>query len=548
MPRLIAIDLGSHQVKVSTWRVSGRNAPVLEDRFSGAVPQDGTPPGLVARFAALDAMIDEQPTLTAGPSDRCVLALPGELATYHRTVLPFSDKAQVEKTLPFALEAEVPFDLDDMLLGWRVLEAGDASEVLSVVSRGEQVQEWIAGLAERGLDPELVHVDTELLGMVAGGPGIGGGAQAVVDVGHTHTAVAIVVDGQVHDCRTVSVAGQAFTRAIQGALGCSWQEAEARKHGTWTDASDAEDTDPGKPQSGYARLPDPARQAMDGAIGLLLAELRSTLIRAEDTLDVDIEEIRLTGGGAGFTELWDYVAADLGVPVRPAAPSDGEVVPSTWTLTHAAMLGLRSGGSEAVDLRIGELAYRGGTDMLRMGLTYGGLGAMVFAATVLVIFVMNYRALAVQQATTEEAIAAIVTETFPEIPEGQRTGGSSAIAAIQALTDDAELRADMLGSGAGGVPPMLDMLAQLTQAFPPHPSVTVTVRDLTITPTTITFEGETDSFASSAAVEGALQSGGFPTALKGDDQQGRDYIRFPVSIALDETLVEGAELASGEEG
>ena len=45
-------------------------------------------------------MLDEQPTLAAGPSDRCVLALPGELATYHRTVLPFSDKGQVEKTLP----------------------------------------------------------------------------------------------------------------------------------------------------------------------------------------------------------------------------------------------------------------------------------------------------------------------------------------------------------------------------------------------------------------------------------------------------------------
>src|SRR5690606_12908869 len=122
-------------------------------------------------------------------------------------------------------------------------------------------------------------------------------AAVVLDIGHSHTLISVVVDGTVAFSRAANVGGHAFTQAIQGALGCTWQEAEARKHGTWAgEHQDAleEPTDPGeeaepvrakKLTSGYASLPPPARIAVDGAIGLLLAELRSTLIEAEDALD-----------------------------------------------------------------------------------------------------------------------------------------------------------------------------------------------------------------------------------------------------------------------
>ena len=286
MPRLIAVDLGSHAVKISTWRVQGRDV-TFEERHAMTVPQDGGLPKLEHRLEALDALLDANPKLAAGPTERVALALPGGLATHHRLILPFTDAVQVEKTLCFALEAEVPFDLDEMVMASRTLEVTTQSELLTAVVREDKLGEWIAALAERQLDPECVFVDSELLGHWAEGAVTGeNGGVVVVDVGHTHTAVAVVVDGQVKFCRTVSVGGHAFTRAIQRALGCEWAEAEARKHGTWVDVGDdGEVTDPGvRSSSGYAQLSDPARKAMDGAIGLLLAELRSTLLRAEDSL------------------------------------------------------------------------------------------------------------------------------------------------------------------------------------------------------------------------------------------------------------------------
>lgn len=556
MPRVIAVDLGSHQVKLTSWRLSGRSEIELEDRLAVSVPQGGALPTLDARLAALDALLDEHPTLAAQPSDRCVFSLPGELASYHRLVLPFNDRAQVEKTLRFALEAEVPYDLDDMVVGWRVLKADLTSEVLTVSSPHDRLTTWIKALAERSLDPERVYVDTELLGALGGGPGMGEGATAVVDVGHTHTAVAILVDGKVSWCRTVSVAGYAFTRAIQTALDCDWAEAEARKHGTWTaDAANREDdvervddepTDSGRAAAGspYASLPERARKGLDGAIGLLLAELRSTLIRAEDDLGVEIGELRLAGGGAQIPELWDYLAADLGIPVRPAKPANGEIVPAGWSVSHSAAQALLGPANQVTDLRIGDLAYKGGTDMLRATLVYGGAGAMFFAFAAVVVFVFQFTNLMQQQSAAEEELRTLVKGTFPETPDSLLEDTSSATQLMREFTTDAVQRAALLGDGAGGVPPTVDALARLTEAFPEHPTVTVTVDQLTMTPASIQFTAETDGYAASAEVEKALQqSEDFSTATKGDETKKGNRVDFPITIPLD-----GTKKSNGEEG
>ena len=141
MPRLISVDLGSHAVKVSTWR-GGRGSYEHEERYEQKVPQDGVVPTLEARLVALDALLDEEPTLRASGGDVVALAMPGEHATTHRLTLPFTDTAQVEKTLPFAIEAEVPFDMDDMLLAWRVVEMTSQTQVLATMVREQVLQEW----------------------------------------------------------------------------------------------------------------------------------------------------------------------------------------------------------------------------------------------------------------------------------------------------------------------------------------------------------------------------------------------------------------------
>ncbi|MBT3217455.1 MAG: pilus assembly protein PilM [Proteobacteria bacterium] len=539
MPRLLAIDLGSHAVKVSEFRTSGRRFELI-DRHSLAVPQDGEIPTLTDRMKVLASLLDEHPewgTSTVGAT------WPVELATSHRLTLPFADASKIEKTLVFAVEGEVPFDMDDMVLGWGLKSKGQPAEVLCLLARRDQVVDGLEQFTELGLDPRVLFVDGDVLSYY----GAPNKTVAVVDIGHSHTVVSLVHNNIVRLFRSIDVAGHAFTSTIQRSLNCSWRQAESIKHGV-LDASrldDDEATDPGQRRgSGYGKLPPTARQQMDGSVGLLLAEVRATLIEAEDTLGLEVDEIKLTGGGSRISELWDYFSQDLGVGVARAMDHAGDPVPNEFAVSQA--LGMQMVGrnvSPAIDLRVGDLAYKGGTDVIRAILTYGGSSLAFFAVAALVMFVVQFRSLSVELWGNEDRIKSVVMETFPEVSSVSDTTTGLAIMREQTLA--ASERAKILGDPDNVRPPTVDTLFELTNAFPPHPQVIVNVTELKINDSVITLEAETDGYTSSSAVEEALQKSElFKTALKGDEtKKGKSIVVFPITIPLDE---EGAELV--EEG
>ncbi len=547
MARVISIDLGTHSVKVATWKVGGRTPMEPDKRFLQPVPQDGTPPTLEHRLAALDALLDDQPKLKPTSSDLVVLGWPSNDAAFHRLSMPFTDRAQIERTLPFAVENEVPFELDEMVLSWRVAETGDQSHVVALLARRERVREWLDALAERGIDPASVHVDADLFGpWVSDPPAVVQDADAidrppapivaVLDVGHSHTTISAVRGGVVQFARSVNVAGHAFTKAIQDGLQCTWEEAERIKHGQLVaDAADAvTDTGTGR-HSGYPHLPPEAKAKVDAAMGLLLAEVRSTLIKAEDVLHGEIAEVRLCGGSSRIEELWDYLSTDLGVPIRPAVPPKGERIPPEFAVAHALAMTTVSPASLPVDLRVGPLAYRGKADVLKSMLGYGFAACTLFALAVTGVTAVQFRSLVVEQREAEAQVREIVLTSFPETPPHLLETMDQARAVMSGNTEDAVQRAEVLGQGTS-IPPTLDALYQLTMSFPPHPDVTVELSELTITRNSLTFTAEAPGgFAASSAVELKLKENPRYRGLsKGQEQKlASGAVRFPITIPLD---------------
>ena len=175
MATIVGVDLGSHSVKVafSEGRSSG-----LEYRVR-AVPQDGDlAPTLSQRLEVLRSLVSEIPELRDATA---TAAFPNEAASLRTVTLPFTDRGQVQKTLPFELEGHVPFDLDDFVLDYRVLRGGtDNSRVLCAMAGKPVLAELIAGLQEAGVEPRRMPLDTELLAAYAPPQG----HQMVVDLGH----------------------------------------------------------------------------------------------------------------------------------------------------------------------------------------------------------------------------------------------------------------------------------------------------------------------------------------------------------------------------
>lgn len=598
MPRLIAIDLGSYEVKISVFASQGRSW-VADEQLCMVVPQDGSaPPSLATKLGSLDMLLDRNPKIS-GANAFVSVAWPGEQASLHRLTLPFTDASQVERTLPFAIEAEVPFELDDMVLAWRSSIEGNGTRVLAWVARQRDIQTLVGALSDRGLDPRHVYVD----GDVQSFWGVPGKVTAVIDVGHTHTIVSVVSDGQVQLTRAINVGGRTFTRAIQTALNCSWIDAQRLKHGgddepnramtaaevliadeedtvqlrasaativefeedtidepTFDDATDprvVDDRDramyrpkmgggsttlepdtPAPPpevlqlKSPPVELPERAQQALNGALGLLLAEIRSTLIQAEDVLKLEVEAVRLTGGGARIPALWDYLAADLGLPVERAVGPDGDLVDGPHAVSHAlaAQMAGWTDGNET-DLRVAELAYTGGIDISKAALLYGGSGMAFFMAAVLVMFVVQYRNLTVELADVDERIVTHVIEAFPELSTDDVSSGNMAVALMREGLIDAQRQSALLGDSSE-IPPTVDTLYQLHTSVPAANTTIIDITQLQISENLIVMKAETDGFNSVARIEESLQRNpNFTTAAKGNESKtSKGTVAFTITV------------------
>jgi len=282
-------------------------------------------------------------------------------------------------------------------------------------------------------------------------------------------------------------------------------------------------------------LPPKAQDAVDGVIGWLLAEARSSLIAAEDEMKVEFERVLLTGGGSKLHELPGYFSKDLGVEVNAISDHDGSPIPAIHACSHA--LGSLVSGPDKdtlANLRAGDFAYRGGGEKLKNAVRLGAIALACFSLAAIVLFVFQVRSLSAELELANEQILGMVISTFPDIPPDLISDGMTATSEMQTRTTEAIARANLLAA-KDAPPPTLTTLSELTKAFPPADRVTVDVSELTISPANINLSAETDGYASAASVEEALQqTDRFKSAIKGNEKKKRDRVTFTVTIPLEE--------------
>jgi Tfp pilus assembly PilM family ATPase len=556
MARKLAIDLGAYAVKVA-WGSDARDGGIAA-LASARVPQDAASlPTLEDRLAVLDALLRAHP----GWSDKAVVDVvwSTERTSARRLTLPFTERERIEQTVPFAIEQDVPFELDDMHLSWRPLDA--PGQVLVGIALEDELSALIAGLAQRGLDPRRLVPDGEVLARFATYDDV---ATAVVDVGHHHTVVSVGRRGQALWFRSIDVAGRAFTRAIQEALGCAWGEAQALKHGDEDEATatfaplDAAEEGPTgldapevpgrapsspEPEGGlWLNMPSKARDALREAVALLLSEVRSSLIQAEDELGVEIDGLVLTGGSARLPGLRAWLEQDLGVTVQLAALSADPLLEAMLP-PSAVDEGLRGGAAavslavdmaverapDRLDFRTGELAWRGAFHAPTAVLRYGTAFLATFVVAAIGAFAALFYQYDQEQAAVEALIHDAVAGVIEELPADLEA--IDQVALLAEVVGEAEQEAEFLG-GDGAIPETVHELWVITKAFPAPEQVKVNVDRLEITPGAIMINGVTEGLKDVDTIGESLEkSGQFNTVeTQPGARDGAGKLQFTINI------------------
>jgi len=469
--RILGLDIGATAVKAVLLEGSYRGFAVADFGEAPLPPASEGGPSLRERQAAALASLLAEKAWTV---DACVAVTPGASVAAHLVSLPFTDPRRIEQTVPFEVEAQIPYELQEAAWDWQSLgERNGGTDLWVGVTPRDEVAGLLELLAGAGLDPRSVVPAAPALAALFGGGAAGGPApapgeeapvEALLDLGASRTLLCLAAGGRLEAARTLALGADALAATLAAELGIPAADAASLLAAAAGQAP--------FPPALAALAGDPRTgRALGVALAPLVRELRATLrgwrTRAGQR---PVARLELCGGLARLPGLPELLAPEIEGPVAPlqltgtaAERIPAEQAPGLALALAAALRGHLAGRAGRLNLRRGALSFTRDFEHLR-GKVYGlaaGVALVLLlaaASTGVKVFALSRREAAIDKvlcdaqtrilgkcfANTEEAISVLRGRGVPgaSIPKGSA----------------AEVLAELAARAPDGVPLRLDRI------------------------------------------------------------------------------------------
>ena len=143
--RILGLDLGAKSVKGVLIESAYRGFSVLDAATVPLPPAGGEVAPFERHLQALRELLSEE----ALRAETIAGAYPGIGASSHTIVLPFVDLRRIEQTIPFEVEGQIPFDLEEVAWDWQPIGQQDGKTHLYVsVARKQELAELLAAFRD----------------------------------------------------------------------------------------------------------------------------------------------------------------------------------------------------------------------------------------------------------------------------------------------------------------------------------------------------------------------------------------------------------------
>jgi general secretion pathway protein L len=368
MPHLsIGLDLGARHVKAALVRTTLRGSELVRTDCEPVELDEEGRENQDRVLAAAGRLVERLNVAEA--SLHC--AVPGDRAAIRKVELPRSAGRRLEQVLKFELDEMLPFDIEEAVFDYAEFDrTGGQIQLLTATMRDEHVDRFLEDLNQHGITPRELGVAplsywTRVFAKRGGSEDEA--ITAIVDIGHTRTNIA-VLDDRTPTARTVLRGGRDLTAKLAEVGKVPFATAEEHKRA----------------------------QGVTGRVGEVVAETLRPLVREiQQTFKGHLAsgggrvgKVLLAGGEAAVPGLAEHLADQIGLPVeRFSLPDEGaesdcpEVPRSAFALAFALALREETSRSKRIDLRQGDLAFRGDFELLKKRLIWlaACLGLIVVA-------------------------------------------------------------------------------------------------------------------------------------------------------------------------
>ena len=490
---IIGLDLGPRCVRAAVLKTSLRGFEIedflsIEPQLSA--PGEAPDPAAIAAAARaiLDTVDHAQHSIVAGLSARSV-------STW-LIDMPFADPKRIAQTLAFEIENYVPWDLDEVVLDYKIVDSSrDGAQVLAAMVSEERLDSQLRALSEVGIDPRHLTVDAAALALLAPESD---DCAAILNIEDDGTQLCVIAEGTCRWVRSLDRGGK-FLDGKVGIGGKSWEGAGASPLERWG------------------------------------VEIRTSLLAAEDAGAPAIEKVYLCGDSTRLDALCESLSAALGVSVEtlqlPPPSRNAEHAPRPepeHSLCYAlALAGLAEGRKKSVEFRKGRFAYQADSQ-LQTKLALAALAAVLLLVVggVGLHFAKN-AALKGELKDTNAQLVASVQEAFPTVPASALLSAESVMSVMHEQVAGVDERIENL-TGPKLTP--LVALRELSLIMPA--SIKVDVNEYLVNNEMIRIQAKTDSFGSVDTIEAAiLDSQLFKRAQKSNVNKARNgQMSFTVTI------------------
>jgi type IV pilus assembly protein PilM len=309
----VGLDIGSSAVKLCVLKETKRGLELQAFDHTSLPPETIVDGALMNATVVADA-INELLNRNKVRHKETALSVSGNTVIIKKITLPLMTQEELEESIQWEAEQYIPFDINDVFIGFEVLaprtEQGQMDVVL-VAAKKEMINDYVAVCHETGLEPLVVDVDAfAMQNMYEVNYGFHENETVVLlDVGNAVVSMNVVTEGITVFTRDLSIGGSDITEEIQKQLNITYREAEMYKMGK----------SPGG--GGDEVLPQEVENIIQNKAEDMANEIQRSLdFYAATAADSNVDKIVASGGTAAIPSLIRTVSRISGVPAEVANP------------------------------------------------------------------------------------------------------------------------------------------------------------------------------------------------------------------------------------
>ena len=338
--KFLTLNIGAATVELAEYEASAKGALTLLNYGTAhlAAPLDSGNAETILSPALLE--IVREKGIKPGP---VAVSISGQMAFQRFAAIPMAGGTEkFEQMVRYEIEQNIPFPIDEMVCDRQVV--GDTSDgdkaVLIVAAKIDQVEAITGAIAGAGFRVELVDVAPLALVNLVRQARPDEGCVVILDIGAKTTSLVIAEGERIYN-RAIPVAGNAITKEITTALGCSPEEAERLKveRGYVSMGGVTEDED---------ETTDRISKVCRAVLTRLNAEISRSInfYRSQQGGSAPVR-LYLSGGTALLPQIDSFFAESLGIEVEFLNPmetiSAGPKVDAAALESEAAFLAASAG-------------------------------------------------------------------------------------------------------------------------------------------------------------------------------------------------------------